>query len=105
MSASPNQGLVKQFDMAVFTYKAFSGDASAVSGLIVAETPREARDSLRARGLTGEEGAPRESGATGGSGVRGLFRRGGGRRGGAARGGGVIRGLSTLLGVGIPLVE
>src|SRR5258705_73079 len=102
MSAPPNQGLVKQFVMAVFTYKAVSGDASAVSGLIVAETPREARDSLRARGLTVEEGAPRESGATGSLGVRGLFRRRGGR-GDAARVNGFIRELSTLLGGGRPL--
>jgi type II secretory pathway component PulF len=91
--------------MAVFTYKAVSGDASAVSGLIVAETPREARDSLRARGLTVEEVAPRESGGAGGAaGMRGFFRRSG-SRGDVARVNGFIRELSTLLGVGIPLVE
>lgn len=86
--------------MAVFAYKAVAGDESAVSGLIVADTPRDARDTLRARGLTVEEVAPRESG--GGRGWT-LFRHGG--RGEAARVVSFIRELSTLLGVGIPLVE
>ena len=88
--------------MAVFAYKAVAGDASAVTGLIVADTPRDARDTLRARGLTVEEVAPRDSG-----GKRSLWvwRRSGGSRGDAARVNGFIRELSTLLGVGIPLVE
>ncbi|MDB5323584.1 MAG: hypothetical protein JWN40_5215 [Phycisphaerales bacterium] len=86
--------------MAVFAYKAVAGDASAVSGLIVADTPRDARDTLRARGLTVEEVAPREGGRGRGW---GFLRRGG--RGDAARVNSFIRELSTLLGVGIPLVE
>jgi type II secretory pathway component PulF len=86
--------------MAVFTYKAVSANASAVCGLIVADTPRDARDSLRARGLTVQEVAARPTSATG---VRGFFRRG--TRRDAARLNGFIRELSTLLGVGIPLVE
>ena len=36
--------------MAVFTYRAASRDAASVSGMIVADTPRDARDSLRAGG-------------------------------------------------------
>jgi len=91
--------------MAVFAYKAVGGDASAVAGLIVADTPREARDSLRARGLTVEEVLPRAEG-------RGLDGGGGwfawlrwGKRGDAGRLNSFIRELATLLGVGIPLVE
>jgi len=87
--------------MPVFAYKALSTNASAVSGLIVADTPRDARDSLRAKGLTVEKVSPRASDATGG--VPRLLRRG--ARGDAARVNGFIRELSTLLGVGIPLVE
>src|SRR3954452_23073678 len=85
--------------MAVFAYKAVAGDASAVSGLIVADTPRDARDTLRARGLTVEEVAPRAAGGKGAWSWRG------GGRGDAARVTSFIRELSTLLGVGIPLVE
>jgi type II secretory pathway component PulF len=87
--------------MAVFTYKAVGANASAVTGLIVADTPREARDSLRAQGLVVHEVAPRP--ASGGSSFAGLFRRG--RRGDAARVTPFIGELATLLGVGIPLVE
>src|SRR3954471_21200324 len=87
--------------MAVFAYKALSTDASAVSGLIVADTPRDARDSLRARGLTVQEVAPRAPATT--SGVATILRRG--RRGDAAKVTAFIRELSTLLAVGIPLVE
>jgi len=91
--------------MAVFAYKAVGGDASAVAGLIVADTPREARDSLRARGLTVQEVLPRAEGAGGGGGggLFALLRRG--RRGDAGRLNSFIRELATLLGVGIPLVE
>src|SRR6185437_9008872 len=88
--------------MPVFAYKAVAGNASSVAGLIVADTPRDARDSLRARGLTVHEVAPRKSETTG-AGVAGFFRRG--ARGDATRVNGFIRELSTLLGVGIPLVE
>ena len=40
--------------MPVFSYEALGDNASAVRGLVVAATPREARDSLRAQGLTVE---------------------------------------------------
>ena len=87
--------------MAVFEYKAFSASETAVSGLVVADTPREARDSLRARGLTVQDVTPRAARPAG----RPLlpFRRG--RRGDAVRVTSLVRELSTLLGVGIPLVE
>jgi type II secretory pathway component PulF len=88
--------------MPVFAYKAVAANTSAVAGLIVADTPRDARDSLRARGLTVQEVSPRNS-AGSGTGWLGLLRRGG--RTDAAAVNTFIRELATLLGVGIPLVE
>lgn len=44
--------------MAVFAYKATDLDASAVSGTIVADTPRQARDLLREKGLAPTQLAP-----------------------------------------------
>ena len=88
--------------MAVFTYKAVGANASAITGLIVADTPREARDSLRAQGLVVHEVTPRPA-ASEGSPLAGFFRRG--RRADAARVTPFIREMATLLGVGIPLVE
>ena len=41
--------------MPVYTYKAIDLDASAVAGELAADTPRQARETLRARGLTIEE--------------------------------------------------
>lgn len=38
--------------MAVYAYEAMDLDASSVSGTVIADTPRQARDILRARGLT-----------------------------------------------------
>jgi type II secretory pathway component PulF len=38
--------------MALFTYKAMTADATEVAGSIAADTPRNARDLLRGRGLT-----------------------------------------------------
>src|SRR4051794_19746451 len=89
--------------MAVFAYKAFDAGAGAVSGMIVADTPREARDSLRARGLTVQEVAAGGGRASIRAGIRLPFRLGAG--GTSARATSFIRELSTLLGVGIPLVE
>jgi type II secretory pathway component PulF len=81
--------------MAVFTYKAIEmGSTSELRGTIAADTPRQARDLLRDRGLS----------------VRDLNELGaiGARR--AARGRAwqvtlLIRELSTLLSVGMPLLE
>ena len=96
--------------MAVFAYKALAANAAAVSGMIVADTPREARDSLRARGLTVQEVIPHAADATsaqpGGAGVRWPWRRRPGRVPGAsAKVVSFIRELSTLLAVGVPLLE
>src|SRR3954471_5143064 len=95
--------------MAVFAYRAVGRDAAAVSGMIVAESPRAARDTLRARGLTVHEvtvdgDAPSRPGVGG----RGESRRPRWRfRTSASNAKTVsfIRELSTLLGVGIPLLE
>ncbi len=72
-------------------------DTSVVAGTVVADTPRQARDQLRERGLTithVEPAAARR--AHGGRGVRG-------RRGSQVVA--FIRQLQTLLGAGIPLVS
>jgi type II secretory pathway component PulF len=86
--------------MAVFAYKAIGPDAAAVNGMIVADTPRDARDSLRSRGLTvhevraGSTAQPKNA-------RRLRFR----TTVMAAKVVAFLRELSTLLGVGIPLVE
>jgi len=87
--------------MAVFAYKAIDLDTSAVSGTIVADTPRQARDLLRERGLTIQDVTIRQARRAGGSwSGRSL----GGRRHGPKLVS-MIRELSTLLAVGIPLLE
>jgi type II secretory pathway component PulF len=91
--------------MAVFTYKAMRGDGGAadVSGTIAADTPRQARDLLRDRGLVVREIAdyrgttPRVSRR-----VPEVLR---GRRVPRADVTTFIRELSTLLAVGVPLLE
>lgn len=85
--------------MPVYTYKALSSESSPVSGTIVAHTPREARDSLRQKGLTIEEVRRVEAHAK-----SGIFQRWSQWRH-ARNTLELTRELSTLLGVGIPLVE
>jgi len=83
--------------MAVFVYKASGG--GEVSGTVTADTPRQARDLLRERGLVVTDLADYRPSAG----------RHGGRRGGGGRFGRQVtelaRELSTLLGVGVPLLE
>ena len=86
--------------MAVFAYNAVGPDAAPVSGMIVADTPREARDALRARGLTVQDVRARAAGA-GAS----WWRRRRSAGGGSAQLVSFLRELSTLLAVGIPLLE
>ena len=38
--------------MALFAFRAIDSNAAAVSGTVAADTPRQARDSLRGRGFT-----------------------------------------------------
>jgi type II secretory pathway component PulF len=89
--------------MAVFAYRAVGADAAAVSGMIVADSPRAARDTLRSRGLTVHEVTADHSAGGTSSRVRGRlhFRTSGTNAKTVA----FIRELSTLLGVGIPLLE
>lgn len=85
--------------MTVFTYKATDAQRTAVEGTIAADTPRQARDLLRARGMRVDEvhplGAPTAAGAS--------------RKAGAGRHSpqttAAIRDLATLLGAGIPLLD
>jgi type II secretory pathway component PulF len=86
--------------MPVFSYTAEDRARATVRGTLSADSPRQARDQLRAQGLTIHEVAPRRD-------ARGFisslpFRRGGRH---AAKVGEAIRELATLLGAGIPLLE
>ena len=83
--------------MPVFAYKAKDLDASLLAGTVAAETPRQARDVLRGRGLTVTHIAP----ATG----RRRLSLTGGRRKAQAEVVSFIRELATLLKAGIPLLE
>src|SRR5688500_12064250 len=87
--------------MAVFAYKATDLTCSAVSGTIVADTPRQARDLLREQGLTIQEVEARQAQRTRGSWTsRSII----GKRH-SHKLVSSIRELSTLLAVGIPLLE
>lgn len=91
--------------MAVFAYKAVSSNASAVSGMIVADTPRDARDSLRAQGMSVQEVLPHADRSAAGLGASRLPWRRRHIPGAAAKVVSFIRELSTLLAVGVPLLE
>jgi len=85
--------------MPVYTYRAIDVDATPLTGEVAADTPRQARDELRRRGLTIERiDARREK--------RGweLLRRRRAKRA-APRVAAIVRDLATLLGAGIPLIE
>lgn len=83
--------------MPVFAYKALDPDASQRTGTIAADSPRQARDLLRERGLLVRDLSPTLSPAT----VR--FRRAPGALRRAATS--FIREIATLLSVGVPLLE
>ncbi len=105
--------------MAVFAYKAVSADspgttflgrgaieAKALKGTVVADTPRQARDQLRSRGLIIEDIRPVEN--EGRSKRRSSFIFAisfGTRRRRRAQVTSFVRELATLVGVGIPLLE
>ena len=84
--------------MGIFAYKAIGPDAAAVSGVIVADSPRAARDSLRSRGLTVHDVAAGTPGR-----AAGRLRRSTSRSSPEVVS--FLRELSTLLGVGVPLLE
>lgn len=84
--------------MAVFAYKALDGRQSPVDGTVAAESPRQARDMLRARGLRVEAVRRREP--------RGSpFARLWPPRRHGAKVAGTIRDLGTLIGAGVPLLD
>ncbi|HEY8749305.1 MAG TPA: type II secretion system F family protein [Tepidisphaeraceae bacterium] len=92
--------------MAVFLYKALDSTTEDVTGTIAADTPRQARELLRDRGLIVRDiedyqaaGPSKQS--------RGRVRFGRGRRRGGSRHQAttLIGELATLLGVGVPLLE
>jgi len=97
--------------MAVFTYKAIAqgaadvARAADVTGTIAADTPRQARDLLRERGLIVRDLTNVQSDAKPATSEKRSMRP---RRAGRASRGDVttfIRELSTLLAVGVPLLE
>jgi general secretion pathway protein F len=82
--------------MAVFTYKATDPRATDLSGTIAADTPRQARDLLRQRGLTVKDLTEDRP-----SSLRSRSRAGGSKYQSTL----FIRELSTLLSVGVPLLD
>ncbi|HOF18819.1 MAG TPA: type II secretion system F family protein, partial [Phycisphaerae bacterium] len=85
--------------MPVFEYKAFDLDSSAVAGTVAADTPRQARDLLRERGLTVTGIQPSRSRQAGA-----LWRNRSGKRG-QTEVTAFVRELATLLKAGIPLLS
>jgi general secretion pathway protein F len=86
--------------MAVFAYRAIDSIAADVSGTIAADTPRQAREILRERGLVVtdvKDYADRPA--------RLRHVRPHGSRGNRRHATGLIRELATLLGAGMPLLE
>ncbi len=85
--------------MAVFRYQAVNGEKAIVRGTVAADTPREARDELRAQGLRVRRLEPLRSA---GMGVR-LWRSRTSRH--AAAWAVTVQELAMLLKAGIPLLE
>lgn len=85
--------------MAVFSYIASDESSADVSGVIIADTPRQARDQLRERGFDIQQIIPQQPAR----GRRWWQRQIGRRR--SAKVISIIREISTLLAVGIPLLE
>jgi general secretion pathway protein F len=85
--------------LAVYAYIAIDRDQTRAEGTVIADTPRQARDDLRDRGLTIQSLSPREI-AKNAVGLRRLL----GRRHkqDVLM---LIRELATLVGVGLPLLE
>ena len=86
--------------MAVFTYRAIHPLTARQRGTIAADTPRQARDLLRAQGLSVESIAEQRSNKS--AKINGTVRVGRQNRNQVVT---FIRELSTLLGVGVPLLE
>ena len=85
--------------MAVFAYRATTAAAQAVSGTLVADSPRQARELLHDRGLTVRSVTPRHDRPATAAAARW------GRRRLASRTVSFTRDLATLLAVGVPLAD
>ena len=85
--------------MAVFTYRAIDSGAAAISGTVIADTPRQARNVLRGRGLTIQDVTAAQPTA-----APTWWQQYAGRRQ-AAKVAQMLGQLSTLVSVGIPLIE
>ncbi|HSZ54307.1 MAG TPA: type II secretion system F family protein [Tepidisphaeraceae bacterium] len=90
--------------MAVFLYKAIDPATEDVSGTIAADTPRQARELLRERGLIVRDVRDYQPARRDGGRTRSLPRWSS-RRGLRHHATTLVRELSTLLGVGVPLLE
>jgi general secretion pathway protein F len=86
--------------MAVFAYRASDHTTKIVRGTIVADSPRQARDALRGRGLTIHDVSAQKATSQG---IAWKIIRRPGRS--ASKVGSAVRELATLLGAGIPLLE
>ncbi|MEL7087291.1 MAG: type II secretion system F family protein, partial [Planctomycetota bacterium] len=89
--------------MAVYTYRASSELKSAVKGTLTADSPRQARDQLRQRGLKVHEVQPVAAGRPGPGAWLKLAPAWGAPRGHAITES--LRELATLLQVGLPMLE
>jgi general secretion pathway protein F len=87
--------------MSLFIYKALSSAAADVTGTIAADTPRQAREILRERGLVVRDIADYQETVSKSLGLSRTRR----PRSSAYQITIVIRELATLLGVGVPLLE
>jgi len=87
--------------VAVYAYIALEADASRVEGTVIADTPRQARDDLRDRGLTVQSITDRPRKASRGTWSRWVLR--GSRHTQDVQM--LVRELSTLVGVGLPLLD
>jgi general secretion pathway protein F len=87
--------------MAVFTYRATTPAARPVSGTLVADTPRQAREQLQDRGLLVRSVVQRRQRSDTTSAWRDRWM----RRRLSARAVGFTRDLATLLAVGVPLAD
>ena len=86
--------------MGVFRYVAIDGDRTAVQGTVAADSPRQARETLRARGLRVRRLEPHAPASP----FRSLTRRSSGRRFANAWAL-TVHELAMLIGAGIPLLE
>jgi len=88
--------------MPVFTFKATDLDLSLVQGTTIADTPRQARDELRQRGLSVHEIQAQRSPRSEHTLRLGILQK---NRCSSAKLTDLVRELSTLLGVGMPMIE